>query len=197
MQIRRATLADAAAVRDIIDEVYVRGGWADPDTSPEYVRSLLAAEDRIADTTVLLAMIDGRPVGTVTAAERSPFANIAVPGELEVRMLGVLPLARRQGVAHALMAACEDLARQRGRHHVVLSTEPEMTAARVSVLSTINYGASLIGPPVLGLIAEHVGYAHTLAVLVLPVAIGVFLTSQVDRPVHPDEGGQARADVGD
>ncbi|MFN8183986.1 MAG: GNAT family N-acetyltransferase [Candidatus Nanopelagicales bacterium] len=130
MQIRRATLADAAAVRDIIDEVYVRGGWADPDTSPEYVRSLLAAEDRIADTTVLLAMIDGRPVGTVTAAERSPFANIAVPGELEVRMLGVLPLARRQGVAHALMAACEDLARQRGRHHVVLSTEPEMTAAR-------------------------------------------------------------------
>lgn len=78
-----------------------------------------------------------------------------------------------------------------------LSTEPEMTAARVSVLSTINYGASLIGPPVLGLIAEHIGYAHTLAVLVLPVAVGVFLTSQVDRPVHPDEGGQARADVED
>lgn len=66
-----------------------------------------------------------------------------------------------------------------------LSTEPAMTAARVSVLSTINYGASLIGPPVLGLIAEHIGYAHTLAVLILPVVVGVFLTAQVDRPIHP------------
>ncbi len=130
MHIRRATLSDAAAVRTIIEQVYVGGGWADPDTSPEYVHSLLAAEERIVGATVLLAVIDGEPVGTVTATEGAPYANIAVPGELEVRMLGVLPEVRRHGVARALMAACEDLARQRGRHRVVLSTEPEMTAAQ-------------------------------------------------------------------
>jgi len=130
VHIRRATPADAVAVRTIIQQVYIDGGWADPATSPEYVRSLLAAEDRIAGTTVLLAQLDGEPVGTVTATEGPPYANIAVPGELEVRMLGVLPKARRHGVARALMAACEDLARQRGRHRVVLSTEPDMTAAR-------------------------------------------------------------------
>lgn len=124
------TLADATSVRDIIESVYVDGGWADPATSPEYVRSLLAAEERIADATVLLALLHDEAVGTVTAAQGPPFANIALPGELEVRMLGVLPAARRRGVGRALMAACEDLARMAGLHRVVLSTEPGMTAAR-------------------------------------------------------------------
>lgn len=128
--IRKATAADAGVVRRIIDEVYVQGGWADPATSPEYVRSLLDAQTRIAETTVLVAELDDRVIATVTATQHPPYANIAHPGELEVRMLGVLPHARRKGVAQALMSACEDLARARGLRTVVLSTEPEMTAAQ-------------------------------------------------------------------
>ncbi|HRY08936.1 MAG: GNAT family N-acetyltransferase [Actinobacteria bacterium] len=139
MRIRRAsTDDDAKTVRAIIDEVYVGGGWADPVTSPEYVRSLLDARTRIATATVLLAEHRGRAVGTVTATDGPPWANIARPGELEVRMLGVLPTARRGGVARALMGACEDLARSSGARRIVLSTEREMTAAQ-ALYETLGY----------------------------------------------------------
>ncbi|MCD4558082.1 MFS transporter [Schaalia sp. lx-100] len=57
-----------------------------------------------------------------------------------------------------------------------LSQDPYMTAARLSVLSTINYGAFLIGPPVLGWIAEHIGYAQAMAFLVPSVLIGMLFT---------------------
>lgn len=130
MHIRQATPADADIVRAIIEQVYVGEGWADPEQSPDYVHSLLDAETRIAQATVLLAEVDGQPVATVTAVEEPPLANIARPGELEVRMLAVLPAARRSGAGRALMAACETLAAERGRRRVVLSTEPAMIAAQ-------------------------------------------------------------------
>lgn len=66
-----------------------------------------------------------------------------------------------------------------------LSTNPSMTAARVSVLSTVNYGAFLIGPPVLGLVAEHVGYHRAMVVLIVPITVGILLTKQVARPEDP------------
>lgn len=66
-----------------------------------------------------------------------------------------------------------------------LSTDPAMTAARVSVLSTINYGAFLIGPPVIGLMAEHVGYHRALAVVIVPVLLAIALAPNVSRPVDP------------
>lgn len=139
VRVRRATPDDAQAVREIIREVYVGGGWADPDRSPEYVQSLLDAEARIAQADVFVAEIDGATVGTVTATSEHPLANIAGPGELEARMLGVLDAARRRGVAKALMAACEDLARQRGVRLVVLSTEPGMHAAQ-ELYEGLGYG---------------------------------------------------------
>ncbi|WP_235827198.1 MFS transporter [Actinomyces culturomici] len=60
-----------------------------------------------------------------------------------------------------------------------LSVDPVMTPARVSVLSTVNYGAALIGPPILGIIADHVGYHRAMAALVVPVLVAVFLTRNV------------------
>jgi ribosomal protein S18 acetylase RimI-like enzyme len=130
VHIRKATPADAAAVRNIVEQVYVGEGWADPQRSPDYVRSLLDAEGRIGAATVLLSEVEGRAVATLTAVQQPPLANIAQPGELEVRMLAVLPDARRTGAARALMHACEDLARERGLSRIVLSTESAMTAAQ-------------------------------------------------------------------
>ena len=57
-----------------------------------------------------------------------------------------------------------------------------MTAARISVLSTINYGAFLIGPPILGMIAEHAGYNRAMVFLIIPITVGIFLTPNVDSP---------------
>lgn len=60
--------------------------------------------------------------------------------------------------------------------------DPAKAAARVSVVSTIGYGAFLCGPPLLGLLAEHVGILHSLlAVMVMLVA--TFFLSPVARKV--------------
>lgn len=48
----------------------------------------------------------------------------------------------------------------------------------------MNYGSALIGPPVLGLIADHVGYHRALAFVVLPVLLAIVLAGQV-----PDQRG--------
>ena len=71
-----------------------------------------------------------------------------------------------------------------------LSTDPVMTPARVSVLSTVNYGAALIGPPLLGLIADHIGYHRALAFVALPVLLAIVLAGQV-----PDQRGRTRTDI--
>ena len=67
-----------------------------------------------------------------------------------------------------------------------LSRDPAMTAARLSVLSTIGYTAFLAGPPTLGYIAEHVGYRSALAVIVIPVVVATILTPTVreGRDIH-------------
>ena len=71
-----------------------------------------------------------------------------------------------------------------------LSTDPVMTPARVSVLSTVNYGAALIGPPLLGLIADHIGYHRALAFVALPILLATVLAGQV-----PDRRGTRCTDL--
>jgi fucose permease len=54
-------------------------------------------------------------------------------------------------------------------------------AARVSVVSSIGYSAFLAGPPVLGLLAGHVGILHALLV-VLGAPLAAFLAAGATRP---------------
>lgn len=120
VHVRRATLRDADLVRHITRAVYVGEGWA---TTPAYIQELLDVERRIVENTVLLA----DAVGTLAiAVPPHPSAHVAKPGEIEVRMLCVLPDARRVGVAQALMKQVEALPASR----VVLSTEQKMTGAQ-------------------------------------------------------------------
>jgi MFS family permease len=55
--------------------------------------------------------------------------------------------------------------------------DPRRAAARVGVVSTIGYGAFLIGPPLLGTVGDHVGTLEALLVvagLMVPAALSVF-----------------------
>lgn len=62
-----------------------------------------------------------------------------------------------------------------------LSDDPKRTAARMSVLSTIGYGAFLIGPPTIGYIAHFVGYRSALGFIVIPVLMSLYLTRYLDE----------------
>lgn len=64
--------------------------------------------------------------------------------------------------------------------------DPAKAAARVSAAATIGYVAFLGGPPVLGVISEHIGLLNTLFILVgLVVLSGLF--SGAARPLREDE----------
>lgn len=66
------------------------------------------------------------------------------------------------------------------------SDDPEHAAARVSVVSTVGYGAFLGGPPLLGLLAEHVGVLHSLLAVLVMLVAAFFLTPVVRRPTYLD-----------
>ncbi|MFF5634322.1 GNAT family N-acetyltransferase [Streptomyces sp. NPDC012825] len=73
----------------------------------------------------------GRIIGGVTFARGgTPWADIAVPGEAEFRMLVVAREARGRGVGEALVRTCVDRARALpGCARIVLSTAAGMVAA--------------------------------------------------------------------
>lgn len=62
------------------------------------------------------------------------------------------------------------------------SDEPARAALRVSVVSTIGYVAFLVGPPVLGLLAEWVGYRQALAFLLIPMVVAFTLVPMARPP---------------
>lgn len=59
--------------------------------------------------------------------------------------------------------------------------DPVHAAARVSVVSTIGYGAFLCGPPLLGFVAEFTGVRYSLLTVLLFVVISVALAGQAAR----------------
>lgn len=62
--------------------------------------------------------------------------------------------------------------------------DPTRAALRVSVVSSVAYTAFLVGPPLLGLLAERAGVRSAL-LLVLPALVAGFLLAGVSRPALP------------
>jgi MFS family permease len=60
--------------------------------------------------------------------------------------------------------------------------DPVHAAARVSAAATIGYVAFLAGPPLLGLISEHIGLLNTLYILVALIVASGF-ASPAARPI--------------
>lgn len=74
------------------------------------------------------------------------------------------------------------------------SDEPARAAARVSVVSTIGYVAFLAGPPLLGMLADHVGYRGALLVIAAPLVLS-FALSGIAAPL-PGAVGSRTPDGG-
>lgn len=73
------------------------------------------------------------------------------------------------------------------------SDDPLRAAARVSVVSTVGYSAFLAGPPLLGLLADQIGYRQALLAIAVPVLVGL-LVVRAAAPTEPAAEHTAPAD---
>lgn len=129
IEIRDVTPDEYEVVGDLTVIAYVGGGFV--EAHDPYTERLRDTAGRVEKADVRVAVIDGRVVGSVTIADpASPYADVAQPGELELRMLAVSPDARGSGVGSALVRHVLDIAYDRGDRAVVMSTQPSMEAAR-------------------------------------------------------------------
>jgi len=58
------------------------------------------------------------------------------------------------------------------------SDDPLRAARRVSVVASVGYTAFLAGPPLIGFVAEHLGYRNALLLIAVPMAIGFVIAGK-------------------
>ena len=98
-----------------------------------YLEEIANVQERAARTTIVVAVDDGRVIGSATLELDGRTDADGTPLEVDeahIRMLGVHPDARGGGVATKIMAECEERARQAGRSRMTLHTAQNMRAAR-------------------------------------------------------------------
>ncbi len=117
-EVGELTLAAYAAERELVEGVGYAAELRDAARRAE-LGELLVAEDG-----------DGTLVGTVTIARPgTAYAELSQEGELEFRMLGVLPSATGRGIGEALTRAVVERARELAAARVVLCSLSTMTRA--------------------------------------------------------------------
>jgi len=113
----------------LVEAAYSAGGILDNDRG--YGAHVRNVAGRAPDHPVLVALRDGRIVGSVTITPfGSPQSELAREGEVEFRYLAVAPEAWGTGVAQALVAAVDGWAREHGAHRLVLCVIESNTAAQ-------------------------------------------------------------------
>ncbi|MER7716612.1 GNAT family N-acetyltransferase [Streptomyces flaveolus] len=129
--IRPASPDEYGALGDITAHAYLHDGLLDFGESDPYLGQLRNVAQRAAAAQLLVATADDRVLGGVTfVPSGGPMADIARPGEAEIRMLAVAHDARGRGVGEALVRSCVDRARAvEGCVRVVLSTQRTMRTA--------------------------------------------------------------------
>lgn len=127
LEIRVAHPSEHDAVGELLASVFVGEGWSDDG----YAATLRDVSGRAAQTEVLVALQDGRVVGTVTLVlHGGEYGERAEPEAAVIRMLATAPEARGRGVGAALVTECLTRARSAGRTVVRLSTQPRMADAQ-------------------------------------------------------------------
>nr|WP_245190308.1 GNAT family N-acetyltransferase [Leucobacter exalbidus] len=118
--------AVGALARTAYDESY-------PGLPADYLAEIEAVAERARTAQVWVAEDDatGAILGTVTLPEPGQVLSaVARDGEIDVRLLAVVGIARGRGVGGLLMRLAIDTARERGASRLVLNTSTEMPGAR-------------------------------------------------------------------
>ena len=113
-----------------------------PDDDPgwrKYLDEIADVRGRVGRTIVLIAVEEGRILGSVTLELEGRVDGEDDPPlrseEAHIRMLGIDPGQRRRGIARILMDGCETRARQAGKRLLTLHTTERMTAAQAMYAS--------------------------------------------------------------
>lgn len=132
-EVRPEEFEEAGRVTALAYTEFVPGRSDDWD---EYLRRIADVADRAGRTTVLVAVEDGRVLGTLTLelTDRTEAGHEReddpLPAEeAHIRMLGVHPDTRGRGIGRALMDVSLRLARDAGKTLVTLNTTERMRAA--------------------------------------------------------------------
>ncbi|WOX22145.1 GNAT family N-acetyltransferase [Streptomyces solicathayae] len=130
--IRAVRPEEYEALGEITARAYLDDGHLDFGEDDDYLHLLKDVARRDAEAEVLVAVDEtGTVLGGVTfTAGGEEWADIAVPGEAEFRMLAVAHAARGRGVGEALVRACAERARTLdGCTRLVMSTQARMADA--------------------------------------------------------------------
>ena len=134
-------------IREVRPEEYEEAGrvtadayrpYARSDDWTDYLEELADVADRAQRTMVLVAVEDGRIIGTTTLeldrrvdeGEDHLEAKRLPAHEAHIRMLGVLPEAQGRGIGRALMDESIRIARANGKTLMSLHTTERMNVAQ-------------------------------------------------------------------
>lgn len=122
VRVREIREADIAAVSDLVLAAY-RDTYSGLD--PNYLREIADVAGRMEEGLVWVAedRESGELLGTITTPRPGQtLSEVARPGELDIRLLGVGGAARGRGIGERLTRLGITLARLRGNSRVVLNT---------------------------------------------------------------------------
>jgi len=128
IEIRAAKPDEFEAIDGMLDAAYTND-YGPSDTGGDPMRSA-SARAEIFDVWVAVDG-SGEPLGSVTTrrAGGPSLHEDAAENELDLRLLGVAPAARRRGIGAALMRRIVEEAASSGFDAVVLKTQPNMHGA--------------------------------------------------------------------
>jgi aminoglycoside 3-N-acetyltransferase I len=106
------------AANRLFADVFGEEGYHGPPAGPEHLEKLLADDKFIA----LAAYVDGEMAGAIAAYELVKFE--AERSEIYIYDLAVIERYRRQGVATTLIAAVQDIGRNKGAWVVFVQADP-------------------------------------------------------------------------
>ncbi|MGO4238427.1 GNAT family N-acetyltransferase [Pseudarthrobacter sp. YAF2] len=130
LTIRPAVEADFGDVARITGDSYLAAGYFD-DAAHPYMVKVMDVAARAEQATIWVAERQGTVIGSVTLAlAGEPYADIALPDELEFRMLVVDPAVQRSGAGRAMVEAIISHARTLpGIRAVALTTGKDWESA--------------------------------------------------------------------
>ncbi len=129
--IRNARSEELDQVALLLKEAYQEyDKYLPPEIFQSYLEDIMDVRSRLPDSDLLVAELDGHLAGTVTLYPHASESRVWPAGWAGVRLLGVRPDYRNQGIGKALMEECIRRCKKEGIRILGLHTTEAMATAK-------------------------------------------------------------------